>query len=268
LPHLILAKVQSDGALFTYPTGWSFRYAGGTTPCTGSACWSTTLPSTLSLRNSLSKVAQSIAPEFSVQWMTHNGDSRWILVHGGKVPLINLNGSDYTGTPPAWLAVKVDANFRQIVMRSSTLPTSFPGSANGATGSSGSTVRADTIAKNLTEPGTGNAVNAADPKVVSGYNALRSVHAVKGHAEISEPGNVTVTYYVWDILRCTTSQQTCTKPSEFDLYYTAADAGATGFTDSPKDGHLGNSISSLRALKFPLKYVRPWCTQESPSTCP
>jgi hypothetical protein len=156
-------------------------------------------------------------------------------------------------------------------MRSSTNPRQFPGPTHGTSTSYGSTVRADTIGKDLTEPGTGSPVAAADKKVVSGYNAYRSVHAVKGHSELSEPGNILVTYDVWGLARCDPSWDdqecdTAVYPVEYDLYYTAADAGASGYFDGPHNGYQQYGVSALRSLKFPIKYVKPWCTLESPNT--
>lgn len=139
----------------------------------------------------------------------------------------------------------------------------------------GSTVRSDIIAKQQTEPGTGTGWQPADRNVVSGYNAYRNVHAVKGHKELSTDGSVLVTYNVWGKKRCTPAAHPgypgaeCDALDEVDLYYSAQ--AATGVANNalpPIPSKQVNAVSSFRSLKFPTKYVYPWCNLESPVTCP
>jgi hypothetical protein len=194
----------------------------------------------------------------------------------GLANLMKENGTEYTpgnGDPdaPPWLVPSISANFREIVMRSSTDPKRFPGPNNGAklgNPPTGSTVRADTIAKRLPEPGTGSFIEASDLNVVSDYNAYRNVHAVKGHAVLSEAGNILVSYYVWGKKRCPLTQDLCPNV-EPDLYYSASAAGAANNSMPPINGTQVNAVSSFRTMKFPLKYVYPWCAMQNPtSTCP
>jgi hypothetical protein len=278
-PGLIVAKVESDSEIYNYPrdttpTGWKFRYRSWTSQCLGGvSCWSSTPPTSLALRNELHFVTGSVSPEFSIERVTHSGQSRWVLLHSLVAPLKNPNGSDYTGTIGQWLQNAAIANFREIVMRSSDTPLQFPGVTQGAKKYTsgvimGSTARADIIANSYAEPGTGTPYGPADPKVVSGYNAYRNIHAVRGHRDISSAASINVSYYVWDHKRCSPSVDLCNAEVEKDLYYSAADAGAANNNSPPTDGHLGASISSFRFLEFPLKYVHPWCAQQSPNTCP
>lgn len=278
--NLHLAKVETDSALHTYPTGWNFYYKAGSAECPGtSPCWSTAVPNNVSMRNILHVAATEIGPELSIEHVAPVGHpARWVMVHGGLVPLLGVDGSDYTGPIPQWLATAAGVNYREIVMRSSNAPGAFPGPAHGAQrklGSTivGSTVRADIIAKNLTEPGTGTTYNAVDRNVISGYNALRNIHAVKGHNALSADGHILVTYYVWGRARCDPTNpehddyEECpwTEP---DLYYSAAAAGAASNADPPSDSAQANAVSSFRSLKFPTKYVHPWCAAQTPQTCP
>lgn len=293
-----VAKVEQDSAIFTYPTGWKFLYKAGSVQCGAAStlpCWKPAIPNNLGKRNMLHVAADGVAGEFSVEWVVPQGKpGRWVLVHGGLAPLLRPDGTAYDPggadlMNAPWLQTSIDVNYRQVVLRTSDDPKNFPGPLHGArypaTGTPvGSTVRSDTIAFPQTEPGTGNVYPAVDPNVVSGYNAYRNVHAVKGHAMLSTEGNMMVTYYVWGKTRCAPDDSACgcavgEVPDEetgkcpgartdADLYYSQAAAGAANELESPLPANQVNAVSSFRSLKFPLKYVHPWCTSETPATCP
>ena len=253
--NAVLAKA-TDSTIGTY-TSWQFLYKPGTQGCGSSPCFVTNYPDSLSERNNLFFVAEGVAPEFSVDIVTHTeqgpygsfGGTRAVMVHGGNAPLMDANGEDYTPGPSSHLYTDYLANFREVVIRSSVFMIAFPDPNNGELqnffGIQGSTARADVLAKPDVWP---ELTGALDPNVVKGYNAYRNIHSLKGHAEISSAGSITVTYNVW-------KHWTCGLACEGNELAEATDLLAYSESLAASDSY----VSPFRFANFPLSVVYPWC---------
>jgi hypothetical protein len=284
LVDAIVAKTV-DADIFE-PRKWQYAYKAGasikgpwgvTGGCsTSSWCWlgggvsspvgqpiQNGYPHLRSRRDDLHPAALDVGPEFSVERITHTEEgphgnisaSRFIMVHGALNPLLDADGNDVTQAHLAanpHLNGEVWSNLREVVVRSSNYLVTWPGPDNGdvypSTGSLvGSTARHDIIAKGINWPSIGN-VGAADPNVVTGYNAYRNVHAVKGHADISPPGSIHVTYAVWSHWLC--GDGVCES---------AWDDTTPVLAYSSMHSYLGAWVSPFRSMRVPLRVVYPWC---------
>jgi hypothetical protein len=291
-----IAKVSTRSHLFSYSTGseiydtlWYFYYVKGTdfrdATHTGSAyycqtgpCWIRVKPTAvagannqekedaITRRNALRTVAWEVPTEFSVDYITDTVDgitaSRWIMVHGDAANLLNANGTEYTPppNPPPWVVKTTWNNLRKLVMRSTTNSTRFPHLPHGDRHKNSSgTVLGSTHNTDW--------IKDADPKVVAGYNAYRSVHAVRGQGRIRSSGYMYVSYHVWDHYVHSQTGQPCVPSDSEDyckdtvvpwLYYTAADA-ANG---------ASYRISPFRFTAIPLDTVHPWCGSNCPPEPP
>ncbi len=240
---------------------WFFYYAAKTNGCTLAPCFKQIKPDNVAKRNDLATVAQDVAPEFSVDLVSHTetgvagtfSGTQYVMVHGTLAKLLDANGNEYTPPQGHFLQKDEIVNFRTVVMRSSSVATRFPRLIDGigvfdSQGNKiGSTAIRDIIAKSV------DGYPPADREVISGYNAYRSIHALKGHAPISQDGSIVITYHVWRKQDCPVTQQTCDRVQE-DLYYNAA-AAIVGPSEQ---------ISRFRFTKVPVKKVWPWCQAHGP----
>lgn len=263
----VVAKA-TDADIFDY-TKWLYRYNEDTTTPAGSCsptarCWLNHYPNTVSTRDALRIAAVDVGPEFSVDKITHTeqgpfgpvSGTRFVMVHGAHTKLLNQNGNDFQPGSTSHLYPDYQFNFRVVVVRSvKDQLDKWPGPGQGDTSQSGSTARADILAKQINWPGYGS-VGPLDRNTVTGYNAYRSIHAIKGHGAISAPGNIMISYNVWRHWVCTDG--TCDNPAEDTTM-------VLGYTSN--DVVQGNYVSPFRFAQIPLRVVEPWCQAHFSGDC-
>jgi hypothetical protein len=239
------------------PNRWFYFYKAGTQGCPATApCWGFA-PSSAQAVDNLHLVAEKAWNDFSVDYICHNEAAgagggavdacAFVMVHGtfpdnvepgGPTPALDSNCKPVTGLVqnPDFPNLST-VNARWGMVRTTSDGTQFPAARHGSEGTTRSTYLAD----ELINPGWDREILCDSPRA-----KRRMVRQLRGQAGMREPGSIYLSWYVgvWQ-----------PEPNEYEHLWVN---GATTVESSRK--------SNMRFGKFPLSYVRPWCT--ATGTCP
>jgi len=239
------------------PNRWFYLYKAGKQGCPSSGpCWGF-VPTSDVMVDDLHPVAEKIFNDFSVDYVCHNEPAgpagpavnacAFVMVHGtypenvepgGPTPALDPNCKPVTGlvANPQFPSLAT-VNARWGMVRTTADPWHFPAARHGSEGTTRSTYLAD----QLIHPAWDRELLCDSAKA-----KRRMVRQLRGQAGIREPGTLYLSWYIgiWE-----------PEPNEHEHLW----VNNAPLVESERK-------SNMRFGKFPLSYVRPWCTAQG--TCP